>query len=399
MRWFRPPPALFLENARLVDPLDGETRGTLRIARGRIDGINASPQRGDVRMDLDGAIVLPAFINAHDHLELNNFPRWKNRPCYTNAQEWAADANARLDSDPAIVAARAVPLADRLLVGGLKNLLSGATTVAHHNPYHAPLRQNFPVRVVARYGWSHSLYLAPDFATAYKRTPRDAPYMIHLAEGTDAEAAGELPRLDGAGALHENTVMIHGVGLTDVQRATAIAKRAGLVWCPSSNFFLLNATAHVQEFSDAHLLAVGSDSRLTGERDLLDELRVARATNQIWGDALLRAVTSDAASMLRVDDVGRLARGFRADLVILPKQFESAADAIGVIQRADILAVILNGGVRVADPAFAGLMDAPAHITLDEREKILAREIATQLARNSIGEAGLTLHDAHPQSA
>lgn len=182
MSWFRNSPTLYFENARLADAVQGETRGALRIARGRIAGVNVPAQRNDTRFDLDNAIIIPAFINAHDHLELNNFPRWKNQPCYANAREWAMAANARLDSDAEIVAARRVPLADRLFIGGLKNLLCGATTVTHHNPLHAPLRKNFLVRVIKRYGWSHSLYLSPDFAKAYRKTSRDAPYMIHLAE-------------------------------------------------------------------------------------------------------------------------------------------------------------------------------------------------------------------------
>lgn len=392
MNWFRQNTPLYFENARVVDSARGEIGTTLRIARGRIDGVNVAPQRGDIHFDLDNAIIAPAFLNAHDHLELNNFPRWKNRPRYANAREWAIEGNARLDSDAEIVAARRVPLADRLFVGGLKNLLSGATTVAHHNPCHAPLRaKNFPVRVVKLYGWSHSLYLSPDFARDYRNTPRSAPYMIHLAEGTDADAQTELAQLDDAGALADNTVLIHGVGLTETQRAHAIQKRAALVWCPGSNFFLLNETARVREFSDAHLLAVGSDSRLTGERDLLDELRAARETKQISNDALLRAVTSDAAQILRMRDVGNIERGMRADLVILPNAFRSAADALGNLARADLRAVLLDGQARVADLDFPALMPEAQRVKLDEREKILARDLAERCARYSIRETGLEL--------
>ena len=57
----------------------------------------------------------------------------------------------------------AVPKAVRLAWGGLKNLLSGVTTVAHHNPYEAAVFENgFPVRVVKRFGWAHSLHFSPD---------------------------------------------------------------------------------------------------------------------------------------------------------------------------------------------------------------------------------------------
>lgn len=390
VKWIRQQRGIFLDNARLVDPGRGEFHGRLRLAGERIDGINISPQRSDLRFDLEGAYVLPGLVNAHDHLELNNFPRLKYRACYANAQEWAADVNARLELDPDIAAARKVPLADRLFFGGLKNLLSGVTTVAHHNPFYAPLGKNFPVRVVRQYGWAHSLYLTPDFGKSYRRTRRNAPWMIHLAEGTDAEAQGELCRLDVSGALHDNTVLIHGVGLREEDRKSAVERGAALVWCPSSNLFLLGETAKVREFSDAHLLAIGSDSRLTGERDLLDELGIARATGQIEGGALVRAVTADASRILRLRDAGEIELGARADLVVLPGVTETAADAMGKIRRSDLRAVIMGGEVRVGDPDFVPLMQDPVPARLDGRDKVLAKTLLPGIQRGP-AEAGLDL--------
>jgi cytosine/adenosine deaminase-related metal-dependent hydrolase len=218
--------------------------------------------------------------------------------------------------------------------------------------------------------------------------------MIHLAEGTDAQAQIELDQLAAANALHSNTVLIHGVGLTSSQRAAAISRGAGLVWCPSSNLFLLNAFASVADFSRAQLLAVGSDSRLTGERDLLDELQVARTSNQVPPEALLRAVTSDAATLLRVKDAGRLEIGMSADLVILPNTFSHAADALGQIRRGDLRAVIRGGTVRIADPDFSPLLPNAAVARLDNRDKIIAPDIAQQY-QLSIKEPNLELFQAH----
>jgi cytosine/adenosine deaminase-related metal-dependent hydrolase len=57
-----------------------------------------------------------------------------------------------------------------------------------------------------------------------------------------------------------------------------VASGASLVWCPASNAFLFRRTAPVRRFLDASDRAsahvcLGSDSRVTGARDLLDELR------------------------------------------------------------------------------------------------------------------------------
>lgn len=388
--WFGAAPPLRLENARIWDEQNGAQTSTLRLARGRIDAIGASAHPRDARFDLKGAWVLPGLINAHDHLELDTFPRLKYRACYANAREWAAEVNARLETDPAIVAARAVPLADRLLIGGVSNLLAGATTVAHHNPLHPPLRRDFPVRVISRYGWSHSLYLAPDFQRSYRQTPRGAPWMIHLAEGTDAEARAELARLDDAGCLQDNTVLIHGVGLTAADRARVLERGAALIWCPSSNWFLLGATACVEPLAQAHRLAVGRDSRLTGERDLLDELRVAAELHQISKPTLLSAVTRDAARILRLDDAGEIAVGKRADLIILPPAWDTPPDALGQIRRADLRAVIVGGVVSIADPDFGALIPNGVPCALDGQPKLLARALAGKLQSCAASEPGLT---------
>src|SRR6202008_774739 len=93
-----------------------------------------------------------------DHLELNHYGRIKPRDRYENASAWIDDMRTVLRRSDSIRRNQAFPLADRLFIGGLKNLLSGVTTVAHHNPWYWPLGSS-PVRVVRRYGWAHSLAL------------------------------------------------------------------------------------------------------------------------------------------------------------------------------------------------------------------------------------------------
>ena len=238
-----------------------------------------------------------------------------------------------------------VPLNDRLLLGGIKNLVSGATTVCHHNPLHPALRRRtFPVRVAQHFGWSHSLQVdgAEAVARAYRATPGGWPWIIHAAEGTDAEAAGELGRLEVLGCLGANTVLVHGVGLSADDRAHLAAQGGGLIWCPSSNLFMLGATAKVGALSQAGRVALGSDSRLSGERDLLAELQCAAQTGQVSAAGLFDMVTTRAAALLRLPFAGRLEPGLPADLVVLPARQADPFDNLIAADRSALSLVMIG---------------------------------------------------------
>jgi cytosine/adenosine deaminase-related metal-dependent hydrolase len=380
-------------NAQVLGP-DGVMASSLRVAGGRIDVLDAAPAPGDLIVDLDGALIMPGLINAHDHLELNNFPRLKWRERYANARDWIADFQPRFDTDPAITVPRAAPLPDRLLIGGIKNLLSGVTTVCHHNPLYAPLRRGFPIRVVRRFRFSHSFLIDGDAtASEFRRTPRDWPWIIHLAEGTDAEAAGELERLERLGCLASNTVIVHGVGLTPADRRKLAERRARLIWCPSSNQFTLGATADVRELARAGRVALGSDSRLSGEGDLLDELRAARSTGQVSPAALFRMVTMDAATVLRLPHAGRIAAGFPADLTLFPPGDGDPLERLLRARRSDIRLVMIAGrplaGDVDLDPVFTATRVPSTAVRVDGRPKWLARAIADRLRRSRVAEPGL----------
>jgi cytosine/adenosine deaminase-related metal-dependent hydrolase len=170
----------------------------------------------------------------------------------------------------------AVPKAVRLAWGGLKNLLSGVTTVAHHNPYDAAVFENgFPVRVVKRFGWAHSLHFSSDLVGRYRAVSKRWPFLIHAAEGTDPSAAAEIQELERLGVLSSRTVLIHGVGIHCDSLEILLRRRASLVWCPSSNLFTLSQTLRPEVLRSALPICLGTDSALTCQGDLASELRVA----------------------------------------------------------------------------------------------------------------------------
>jgi cytosine/adenosine deaminase-related metal-dependent hydrolase len=310
-------------------------------------------------IDLRGFLVLPGLVNSHDHLEFALFPRL-GRGAYNNFIEWADDIH-RPGISP-IREHRRVPREVRLWWGGIRNLLSGATTVCHHNPYEAAVFENdFVVRVVSEYGWAHSLPMDGSFASKKGETPKGQPFLIHLAEGIDAGSAGEIFELDQSGALDEHTVLIHGLGLDEKGRELARSARAGLIWCPSSNIFLFGRTMSLGEIQTFPLVALGSDSPLTAKGDLLDELRFARECSEAPVEKLYRCVTEDAARLLRLrNGEGTLGIGAGADLIAVRDTGAGPADTLAALTYENVELVLVGGRVQLASEGLMQRLPASA---------------------------------------
>ncbi len=371
-----PPIPMHVRQARL----DGQRRDFFAT-----DRIQAAASPGMLALDLTGYAVYPGLINSHDHLEYNHIPRRKRRLFYDNADRWNEEAELRWR-------VRGDSLNDALFIGGLKNLLCGALTVVHHGKlYKALERPDFPVSVLRRYGWAYSLAREKKLAKSYLQVERDVPWIVHLAEGVDEAAALEYGRLKKKGLVQPNTVIVHGVGLTADDMLDSARTLRGLVWCPSSNRFLLGYTANSEMWcSLGGRLALGSGPRLTADGDLLDEIYAALETGQIAEQDILPLVTTSAAALFDMPHAGRLEPGCHADWIALPEQL-SLAEA----RRAD-LALIVRGGVpQIGDPAlmarFPGLQTVPA--TLDGRAKAIRKDLAGQIARCRLQEPGLVIAD------
>ncbi len=230
-------------------------------------------------------------------------------------------------------------------------------------------------------------------ARAQRNTPGDRPWIIHAAEGTDAEAAGELGHLEALGCLGANTVLVHGVGLRNDDRARLMARGGGLIWCPSSNLFMLGATAEVGVLAQGGRVALGSDSRLSGERDLLGELRCAAQTGQVGSAALLDMVTTRAADLLRLPFAGRLEPGAPADLIVLPARRTDPFENLLAAERSELLLVMIGGEALYGDPWLVpGLLGTHSEATaviVDGSAKWLRHELAQRLWANGAQEPGL----------
>jgi len=336
---------MLLRGARVANSATESLQTDLLICRGRVF-FGGLPQHRH-KLDLSGFLILPGLINSHDHLDLNLFPRLGRGP-YKNALAWAGDIY-RPDQSPLKEQLR-VPKAIRLFWGGIKNLLSGVTSVAHHNPYEpAVFNSKFPVRVVRRYGWAHSIHFAPDWQDRFRRASRRHPFIIHLAEGTDEQSRRELYELDAAAALASYTVLVHAVALQPEDLAVLRCRKASLIWCPTSNLFTLGRTMCPAILSSELPIALGTDSSLTAEGDLIDELRTAAET--VDSARLYRMVTSAAARILRLESgAGHIRNGGAADLLVVRDQGQTAAEALGNLRPE---AVFVNGKIRMLSESVA----------------------------------------------
>jgi hypothetical protein len=374
----------------------------------RVLGFDELPRRGDTVVDLEGAVVLPGLINAHDHLELNHYGPLKRRESYVNACDWIEDLRPVIRTDGRILEGRRHPLHARLFIGGLKNLLAGATTVAHHNPLYRGAGRAVPVRLVRRFGWAHSLAMqnepvgaggerGGDVRARFVATPPDRPFIVHASEGTDARAAAELSRLEATGCVGANTVLVHGVAWTDDDWRRVVTAGAGLVWCPVSNAFLFGRTARVADFlaldpASVDAIALGSDSRLTGARDLLEELNAA--AERVAPEALVRMVTGSAARLLRLSDAGDLRPGKPADFIVVPPRGSDSASSLVGLDRRGVRLVVINGRPMVGRPEFRRIFTAratqPAMASIDGEERLVPAALATAIATCPISEPGVT---------
>jgi cytosine/adenosine deaminase-related metal-dependent hydrolase len=132
---------------------------------------------------------------------------------------------------------------------------------------------------------------------------------------------------------------------------------------------------------------------LTGSRDLLGELRVARQTGYASDRELLDMVTVNAARMLRLSDAGRLAPGVPADLIVVPGSSGSAASALLAAERRDVSLVVVDGRPLVGDTPFSAAFAARGvrarRLCVDGREKVADSGLVRRVAASPIREEGV----------
>jgi len=344
---------LQLTNARIGIGPDTWMHGVISIEDGRIAAISGKADATMQSLDLSGYVLLPGLINAHEHLEFGLFPnlgRAEGAPSYLNASEWANEihqVHSRI-----IEQYRQIPKATHLWWGAIRNLLCGVTTVCHHNPLYEELTlPDFPVRVVSAFGWSHSLAFDSRLDEMFQRTPAGQPFIVHAAEGIDEGSRNEIVHLDRMHVLDKRTVLVHGLACTGAEISLINRRGASLVVCPTSNRFLFAKTLSRESLASVERMALGSDSPITAEGDLLDEARYLHASIGLDVNTIYRMVTTNPAQMLHLaDGQGRIVEAGTADLIAVKSPQNTPARALSELTYADVEVVLLAGRVQMASP-------------------------------------------------
>lgn len=341
-------------NARCALGAEETVAASLQVSGDRIARVAAEPYaplaETSTEIDLSGYMLMPGLVNAHDHLEFALFPRLAGS-VYPNASTWAWDIHRRFAG--VIARQRSVPRDVRLWWGGLRNLLCGVTTVCHHNPLEpGMLREDFPVRVVRDFGWSHSLSFGDNLRQTHATTPKDSPFIVHACEGIDQEARDEIRELDRLGVLDSNTVLIHGLALDADGVALMRERGTSLVLCPTSNHFLFSEAPKLHLLGDMENVAIGSDSPLTAAGDFLDELRMAARLCNISPRRLYSMATGAPANILKLrNGEGTVAISGRADLIAIRDTRQSVATRLRDLSASDVELAMIGGRVHFAsDP-------------------------------------------------
>jgi len=399
---------LLIRGARLSLGPRTTSRSSIQITGDRITRICNHPHPlfdtppGPADINMNGFLVLPGFVNAHDHLQLALYPRMGNPP-YRNYIEWGEDIHRRFASE--ISRQHAIPKAVRLWWGGIRNLLCGVTTVCHHDPLWPESQdEEFPVRVVKEYGWGHSLALGGDLRQAHDATPPNRPFIVHACEGVDQQAREELWSLERLGVLDDRTVFVHGLAMNREGFDLVRARGTSLIVCPTSNRFLYREVPDPLLLSRIEKVAIGSDSSLTAEGDLLDEVRFAIRILGIQASAAYHMVMTTAAAILRLGDTqGSIKELGLADLIAVRDTGQDPADRLDSLSMKDVELVIIGGRVHLASeamlerlpfPARSGLeplsvdgtvrwLRAPVRALMQEAEKVLGGG-AVQLGRKRL---------------
>jgi cytosine/adenosine deaminase-related metal-dependent hydrolase len=164
------------------------------------------------------------------------------------------------------------------------------------------------------------------------------------------KARAEIQQLEELGLLGSRTVLVHANAAGPEDIALLLARRCAVVWCPTSNLANYGHTLSAHTLRSGIPIALGTDSAITAEADLLDEIRAARDRFGLSSEEVYQMVTSRAAEILRLTDgEGFIREGGTADLIAVTDEGQTPAEAIFDLRPQMIM---IGGELKLASRPF-----------------------------------------------
>ena len=383
--------------------------GYVGIVNGRVVSVSdKQPDMPDaIKVNTEG-IILPGFVDLHNHVPWNVLPRWRPGRTFTSQPQWADDPEFQRFSAPFdhLVASS---FCDMNAWGELRALVGGTTSVMATRSFpciHGLVRNldfNSGFYGTTELDREHIFNVAgfrlppPSDVTGRAAFVQAARFFIanpfyealsmHVAEGTDASAEEQFTFLLSRSLLNPKGILIHGISLGASDFQAMVATGTALVWSPRSNLELYGATANIAAALDAGVeIALAPDWALTGSSNMLDELHTAAQWNRerlggrLTDRQLVDMVTSVPARVAQVDDeIGAIRPGLRGDLVVLSGEPDDPYGAVIRATPAQVQLVLIAGVPLYGDRALTERFWDPAdleEITLLGTPKTLATPAA-----------------------
>jgi hypothetical protein len=365
----------------IILPNNVTKHGYVAIVNGRIASVSEDLPDipGAITVNTHG-IILPGFVDVHNHVRFNVLPRWKPGRLFTNRNQWRADPEVlRLVNGP-IGRLESSHFCDMNKWGELRALVGGTTSIMttqsqsciHGLVRNLDLNSGFyGTTELDREHIFNVLDLPPasdpasraafvGAARFFIANPFYEALFIHLAEGTDAAAEEEFTFMQSQSLLNPKGVVIHGIPLSPADFRAMAVNGTALVWSPRSNLELYGKTADILAALDAGVeIALAPDWAITGSSNMLAELKVAAQWNreQLGGRLtdrqLVDMVTSVPAHIAGVEDhVGAISVGLRADITVINGDHNNPLRAVIDATAAEVELVFIDGVALYGDRIF-----------------------------------------------
>ena len=369
----------------MITPDDVYDDGFVAIKQNQITEAGPVSDREAARGIQTDSIILPGLIDVHNHITWNFLPRWRPNVLFANRYEWQQAPAYKIALDVPhrkVFEEKGLPCdADRY--GEVKAIVGGSTSVVGGLTPTKP-DDNRCIIGLARNLDNYSGFGLPGILNQEKvryevfplemkltdaaqvRADLDSgklkAFLIHLAEGksSDAAAAREFRMLDrrGDGFLRPGVSIIHGVAFGKPEFEQMAHAKVGLIWSPRSNIELYGTTTDVRAAKEAGVkIALAPDWSPSGSDGLLQELQYAAVWNNsqippVFSSAeLVRMATSIPAQLAGVDqNIGRIAPGLYADLLLIRKKGTDPYQAVLHAGPEDVRLVVINGVAIYGDP-------------------------------------------------